>query len=240
MIVVLVFLLTGLAGVGGFFIHRQIKSDEAAGIAAAAPDAAQVAAATIDAAAAIVDLPTDAGRAIAPPPADAAAAIVDLPLDAAPAAAAVDAGATAPPPDPDGKLVIRSEPSGALVFLDGAEQGKTPVTVTGSTDRHSVAIALAGYDLHLAEIDGKGTHVAKLTAVSPPEGPAGIKVRCKNEERYYVFLDGKPTGQFCPTERLGVEKGDHAVEVYDLVSETRRQFTAKVRETRVSVRVRVE
>jgi hypothetical protein len=55
-----------------------------------------------------------------------------------------------------------------------------------------------------------------------------------------VFLDGKPTGQLCPTERLGVDRGEHALEVYDLVSETRRQFNVKVKELKFSVRVRVD
>ena len=30
-----------------------------------------------------------------------------------------------------------------------------------------------------------------------------------------MFVDGKPTGQTCPTERLECEMGPHTVEVYD-------------------------
>jgi hypothetical protein len=65
-------------------------------------------------------------------------------------------------------------------------------------------------------------------------------VKCKDKERYYVYVDGKPTGQMCPTERIGVDVGDHTVEVYDLVSEERRSYPAKVKGTRVSLRVKVD
>jgi hypothetical protein len=55
-----------------------------------------------------------------------------------------------------------------------------------------------------------------------------------------VFLDGKPTGMVCPTERIEVELGNHTIEIYDMVTETRRQFPVTVKDTRLSVRVRVE
>ena len=53
----------------------------------------------------------------------------------------------------------------------------------------------------------------ELEPVTPPNGPAGIKIRCKQKNRYYVFLDGAATGQLCPTERLGVELGEHTAEI---------------------------
>ena len=143
----------------------------------------------------------------------------------------------APPPT---ALVIDSTPAGATVFVDGADQGETPVTLPPSADRHSIAVVLAGHDLYTAEIDGAGTHHAKLTEITPPNGPAGIKVKCDDKNRYYVYVDGKPTGQLCPTERIGVALGEHTVEVYDLVSEERREYPARVKETRNSLRVRVD
>ena len=147
---------------------------------------------------------------------------------------------TPPAPADDGTLLIESDPPGATVYVDGAEQGETPVKLPASADRHSIAIVKAGHALHTAEIDGSGTHRATLAEVDPPNGPAGIKVRCKDKNRYYVFVDGAATGQFCPTERIGVETGPHVVEVYDLVSETRRSIKANVKGTRNSVRVRVD
>ena len=110
----------------------------------------------------------------------------------------------------------------------------------GSPDRHTIALLLAGHELYVAQVDGHGTFQIPLKEVTPSNGPAGIKVvRCK-PDRYYVFVDGKPTGQTCPTERIGCEVGAHTVEVYDVVSETRRKWDIVVKDTRLSFRVRVE
>jgi serine/threonine protein kinase len=149
--------------------------------------------------------------------------------------------ATVTPPAAGDMLSISSTPPGARVYLDGSDAGVTPVKLRGSPDRHTIALLLAGHDLYVAEVDGRGTFQIPLKEVTPTSGPAGIKVlRCKAKERYYVFVDEKPTGQTCPTERIGTEMGPHTVEVYDAVTETRRKWDIVVKETRLSFRVRVE
>ena len=236
-------------------------------VAAAPADAAQVAV-TPAADATQVPPPPDAAQdavtpaadAAATPPADAAQVAVTPPADAAKLAAVPDATrvATAPadaatppgdagqpvaikPSAPGDTLSIVSTPPGARVFLDGADTGATPVKLPGSPDRHTIALLLAGHELYVAQVDGHGAFQIPLKEVTPPNGPAGIKVlRCKDKDRYYVFIDGKPTGQTCPTERIGCEVGPHTVEVYDVVSETRRKWDIEVKDTRLSVRVRVE
>jgi hypothetical protein len=254
-IIAIVTVLGAVAAIAAFLVHRSLTETTSSGggtgstlASAAVIDAATAATTPIDASAAAVT-PPDAERAVVTPVdaavdealvIDAAEAVIEEPVDAAPVEPAIDAGGDVAPPDPSDKLVIRSTPPGARVYINGADEGKTPVTIAASNDRHSLALVLPGHDLYLAEVDGKGAHDAKLVAVAPPEGPGGIKVRCKADDRYYVFLDGKPTGQLCPTERLGVQKGEHTIEVYDLVSETRKTFNARVKETRVSVRVRVD
>ena len=55
-----------------------------------------------------------------------------------------------------------------------------------------------------------------------------------------MFVDGKPTGMMCPTERIDVEVGTHTVEVYDAVSESRKKWDVDVKDTRLSVRVKIE
>jgi len=137
--------------------------------------------------------------------------------------------------------VIASTPPGARVYLDGADSGVTPLKLPGTPDRHTIALWLAGHELYTVQFDGHGSFQIQLKEVTPINGPAGIKVlRCKDKERYYVLVDGKPTGQTCPTERIGCELGPHTVEVYDFVSETRRKWEIDVKETRLSFRVRVE
>ena len=209
--------------------------------------------------AAVAVAPRDAGSAVAPRDAGSAAVAV-APRDAATVAiAAVDASkapptqaprdaAPTPTPTPtptktngdDKALVIESTPPGARVYLDGADQGVTPVTLPGSADRHSAALVLANHDLYLAEIDGHGRFKVALSAVTPLGGSAGIKVRCKDKDRYYVFVDGKPTGQLCPTEKIEVDRGDHVIEVYDVTTEVRRQFPAVVKSNDRSLRVRID
>jgi hypothetical protein len=161
----------------------------------------------------------------------------------------VDAGAKAaePPPSNDtppagdgGPLVIESDPAGALVYVDGAEQGKTPAHVASSADTHSIAVFLPGYELYTGDIPGSGTQKVKLTKAVPTEGNGGIKILCKDKKRYYVTVDGHGTGQLCPTERIGVKLGTYQVEIYDFVTESRKTYSAKVTGTGASRRIRVD
>jgi serine/threonine-protein kinase len=156
---------------------------------------------------------------------------------AIPAAKTADAGpATAPAAD----LTITSTPPDAKVYLDGAPVGVTPIHIDGTGDRHKLALVLPGYKLHTAEIDGRGSVAVELEEVTPSSGPAGIKVKCKEKNRYYVVVDGVDTGQLCPTERIGTEMGPHNVEVYDPVTDARKAFPINIIQTRLSHRVKVD
>ena len=127
------------------------------------------------------------------------------------------------------------------MFLDGADAGVTPLKLPGSPDRHTIAVLLAGHELYVAQVDGQGQFAIPLKEVTPSGGPAGIKVtRCKDKDRYYVFVDGKATGMTCPTERIEVELGPHSVEVYDVVSDSRKKYDIEVTDTRLSYRVKIE
>jgi serine/threonine protein kinase len=195
----------------------------------------------VDAKVTVADVVSDA-HAMAVVDAEPIVAIAVLP----------DAPSASPPPDADtapmpaqpgtvtNDLLLESTPSGGRVFVDGADQGVTPLKLPGSTDRHSIAITLPNHDLYLAEIDGKGKFKIALKESMPLTGPAGVKVRCKDKARYYVFIDGKPTGQLCPTEKIGVSVGDHVLEVYDITTESRRQFPISVKSVDRSLRVRVD
>ena len=248
--------LLAAAGLGfaGWQVYERMKGDDDAPTnVAAAPrdaaglgkpataDAARPTVATADAPAAVAS--TDAGKST--PAAPDAATAVAVAVDAA---APVDAG-KATPAAPDAataaavsdSLSITSTPAGAHVYLDGAETGITPLKLPASADRHTVALLLAGHELYIAQVDGAGAFAIPLKEVTPPGGPAGIKVlKCKDKDRYYVFLDGKPTGQMCPTERIDTDVGAHTVEVYDAVTETRKKFDVVVKDTRLSVRVKIE
>ncbi|MEO7092171.1 MAG: PEGA domain-containing protein, partial [Polyangiales bacterium] len=214
-------------------------------------DAAVVASATPDARA-VPDAstgkpPSDAGATkpaidaaqVAVAPADAA--VVAPPVDAKVAAAPVDAGKAVTPTGNSDQLAITSTPAGARVYLDGSDTGVTPVKLPGSPDRHTIALLLPGHDLYIAQVDGHGTFAIPLKELTPTAGPAGIKViKCKDKDRYYVFVDGKPTGMMCPTERIETDVGPHTVEVYDAVTEVKKKWDVLVKDTRLSARVKVE
>lgn len=228
---------TGESGSGGGTALAKTPPDAGAPAAADAAvaktpaDAAQVASTTPDAAA--TKTPPDAAEVKAPP------------VDAAEVAKAPpDAGTTQTPTNSGGssdQLVITSTPPGARVYIDGSDAGATPLKREGSQDRHSIALLLPGHDLYVAQVDGHGAFTIQLKEVTPPAGPAGIKVlKCKDKDRYYVYVDGKPTGMMCPTERLGTDVGPHTVEVYDAVSEAKKKWDIVVKDTRLSVRVKIE
>ena len=230
-ILLVVILLGGMAA-GGYFGYMALvvgdEDDSGQSTSATAPTTPDPAAGkqpAVPAAAA-----TDAGATASPP--------------TPPTPSASDAGPTAPtaPPTPGDAtdLSISSTPPDAKVYLDGAPVGKTPLRLDGSGDRHKLALILPGYKLHTAEIEGKGAVQVDLQEVTPSSGPAGIKVKCKAKNRYYVIVDGVDTGQTCPTERIGSVLGEHNVEVYDPETDSRKSFPINIEQTRLSHRVKVD
>ncbi len=225
----------------GVYVAIDIFSgSESTTVASKPADAAMATAA--DAKSAAADAMVSESDAIVVAAIDAPAKPVDATpaaVDAAPVAA--DAGTVVANGGTADTLSITSTPVGARVYLDGADSGLTPLKLPGSPDKHNVSLLLAGHVLYTASIDGHGNFTIPLPEVSPPGGPAGIKVlKCKDKDRYYVFVDGKPTGMMCPTERIECDVGPHTVETYDAVTETRHQYPVVVKDTRLSVRVRVE
>lgn len=179
-----------------------------------------------DASVAISAPASDAGPSL-----DASQVVATARQDASPASPA-DAGIT--------ELVVESVPKRATVYLDGTKIGKTPVTVDTARDQHRLVLIRAGHKLHIEDIKGGSKIKVEMEEVTPSGGPAGIKVRCRQRNRYYVWVDGKETGQLCPTERIEVDLGEHTVEVYDPVTDSRRRFDVDVTQTRRSHRIRVD
>src|SRR5690606_36313425 len=178
MIAVALLVLGGL-GAGGYYVYTTTqKQDEpkvatgpgddkpvvtppAADAGAATPaaaDAAVVANVTADASTAAVAVVT---------PDAAAAAPVDAGVVAEAGDASVDRAPDVLPTAKSHKLKITSKPKGARVFIDGADQGTTPLTLPGSTDRHTMVVLLPGHDLFVGEIDGSGVFDITLEPVTP-------------------------------------------------------------------------
>jgi hypothetical protein len=187
---------------------------------------------------------TDADQGSAAATLDAGGAAIAMVGDAAPLAiplAQEDAGATIVT-SPSDALEIASNPSGAQIYLDGTLVGKTPIKLDPSDDSHRIAVILPGYDLYNGDIEGRGLHTFDLAEVDTLEGPYGIKVRCvpRNKGRYYIYVDQKPVGQLCPSERIGVDKGNHEIEIYDPITDSRRVFNVVAESNKGSHRVLVD
>ena len=232
------------AGIGGWYVLSQMNKEPDKKVAAAKTDAGSSAIKKVEADAAVVATATpDAAAEVKPPPVTADAAVV---ATATPDAAVQQANNDKPPDvvKPTGssdKLEIKSKPAGARVFIDGADQGVTPLKLAGSADRHTMVVLAPGHDLHISEVDGHGVFDIALKPITPNGGNAGIKVlKCKAKERYYVYVDGAPTGQTCPTERIDTVVGPHVVEVYDIVTDSRRKWDIVVKDERLSARVRID
>jgi eukaryotic-like serine/threonine-protein kinase len=249
----LALLVLGAVGAAGWYVYTTMakkpdvvaKQDSNAPVIATAKADAGVAKQTVDAAAIATATVDAAVTKVAP---DAAAVVAATAPDAAVVAEAKpDAGTAEVKPTPvkptqtSDKLEIKSKPAGARVFIDGADQGTTPVKLGGSADRHTMVLFAPGHDLYIGEVDGHGVFDIALKAVTPTGGHAGIKViKCKAKERYYVYVDGAPTGMTCPTERIDTVVGPHTVEVYDIVTDSRRKFDINVKDERLSARVRID
>lgn len=224
-------------------VHIPASGPDAApaAVTVAIPDAAPVAVAVPDAAPVAVAVPAPVPVAAPPPPPDAAPPPPPPPAvpDAAPAAAATPAAPTAPAPE--GRLLVTSSPAGAAVYLDGAPKGRAPVEIPASNDHHKLAVLLAGYKLARRDIQGSGRYDIELEKAPKLKGPAGIKLKCRTRDRYYIIVDGQHTGMFCPNEqRINVELGDHVVEVYDALSDDSTVHQVPVRETHNSIRITIE
>jgi serine/threonine protein kinase len=184
----------------------------------------------------------DAAPSVAPSP----AAPSPRPPDDAPPLRPPDAAPPRPPDKPapsvgrEDILRFESDPPGADVYLDGALKGRTPLDLPPTGDRHRVALILPGHALHKGDIEGKGVISVVLAKATSTDGPAGIKVKCKSKDRFYVILNGKDTGQLCPTERIAVPLGDYVLEIYDPVTDSTTTHQVPVKDTHNSVRVKLD
>jgi hypothetical protein len=167
-----------------------------------------------------------APAATTPPAAVAKAAMKDVPDKTLPAgkapstlpAAALGKGAGDAPGS--GELVnvsITSQPEGAMVWINGKEQGRTPLQARVPSGSARVVLILAGHGLAASDITAsEGAKVSKqLTAIDPPlEGEARFRAECTTQGKLPIVIDGKETGMLCPFSKLRVEPGVHKIGLF--------------------------
>jgi serine/threonine protein kinase len=113
-------------------------------------------------------------------------------------------------------LPIATEPSGAMVWIDGEEQGKTPCAVKLKPGSARLVLVHAGYLTSQSSMEVReGAKIdVTLKAVEPPlQGEARFRAECKTEGKLPLVVDGKETGILCPYSKMRFEPGVHTVGV---------------------------
>jgi hypothetical protein len=129
----------------------------------------------------------------------------------------VDGAAVAPPPvaaPSPGSLEIRSEPSGARVFVDGSPQGVTPMRLTLAPGRYDVRLSREGFAdaRRTASVSAGATArvSARLTADARPAGEGTLRVTVRPWGDVYV--DGvKRLDQASHAQTLSLPPGRYTV-----------------------------
>ena len=122
-----------------------------------------------------------------------------------------------PAPLPEGQLVVKTNPDGATVWLDGVRKQKTPLTLTATPGSHRLVVTLTGYRMLRDVVDTtKGVLWEREMFVAPrlDSGQVPLNVTCTTEGMYPVFVDGKDSGELCPASDLRIDPGRHSIGLY--------------------------
>jgi len=122
-------------------------------------------------------------------------------------------GGRTPSFDKNGKLYVETNPSGAIVWVDGKRIGKTPTILDGlGPGQIKIRAAVEGYESKeaFAEIQpGKDAKITLTLNRIVKKGSLVVKSGPPNAE---WFLDGVYVGT-TPDEMTNIEQGDYLVEV---------------------------
>jgi formylglycine-generating enzyme required for sulfatase activity len=111
---------------------------------------------------------------------------------------------------PDGKLALRSEPSGASVSVGGVYRGQTPVSLELRPDiAHNVVLTMPGYEASTREVSlTAGENRTLSVPLSGVFGEVTVAVLPADAQ---VFVDGKPVG--AANQKLRLVATTHDVEI---------------------------
>ena len=111
---------------------------------------------------------------------------------------------------PDGKLALRSEPSGASVSVGGVYRGQTPLTLELRPDmQHNVVLTLPGYEAANRQVSlGAGESRAVSVPLSGVFGEVTVQVQPADAQ---LFVDGQPAG--AANQKLRLVSTTHEIEI---------------------------
>jgi formylglycine-generating enzyme required for sulfatase activity len=111
---------------------------------------------------------------------------------------------------PDGRLALRSEPSGASVSVGGVYRGQTPVTLELRPDMaHNVVLTLPGYEAATRQVSlGAGESRAVSVPLSGVFGEVTVQAQPADAQ---LFVNGNPAG--AANEKLRLVATTHEIEI---------------------------
>jgi hypothetical protein len=110
-----------------------------------------------------------------------------------------------------GSLMVESDPTNAIIFVDGKEIGTTPeIIMSSAKGTHTVEVRMDGYDIWKENVEIEPGTENSLTAILQVKtGSLNIKSKPSGGT---IFLDGKETGT-TPDNIKDLKPGTHMVEV---------------------------
>ena len=113
-----------------------------------------------------------------------------------------------------GELSVRSQPSGALVTVEGMAVGLTPVEglKVNNSDRFSLEVSAQGYEVFSSTFEPKKKDVSVFMQLTPKgggEAPAVLSL--DSEPRTEVLLNGASVGT-TPIRHVSLSPGEHELE----------------------------
>lgn len=130
---------------------------------------------------------------------------------------------TPSPPNGQGtaSIEVRSDPSGAAIYVDGVNTGKvTPAVISNLAASptgvvHTVRLERAGYRSYATAVtlySGAGRQIVSATLIPDTTPTASLRVQT-SPAGAEVFLNGSTTGRVTPTTFEGLGQSLHVVEV---------------------------
>ncbi|MBT7349179.1 PEGA domain-containing protein, partial [candidate division WWE3 bacterium] len=110
-----------------------------------------------------------------------------------------------------GSASLESEPSGAVIVIDGEDVGKTPEVITGiSPGKHEVEISLEGYDSYLQMVKIKN---GKESLVSTTlQRKKGSLILISNPSNAVIYIQGRKSGK-TPSTITDLTPGNYTIEL---------------------------
>ncbi|MDP6924569.1 MAG: PEGA domain-containing protein [Candidatus Scalindua sp.] len=110
-----------------------------------------------------------------------------------------------------GSVRLESEPTGAVIIIDGEDVGKTPEDITGlSPGKHEVEMRLEGYDSSVQMIKVKNGKESLFSATL--QRKKGSLMLISNPANALIYLEGKKSGR-TPSTITELTPGKYTIEL---------------------------